>query len=132
MHANIANDFLKTYRTQATAFPVHLTIRLHDPIHGHIQCTYSNACHCLGNLPRQFRAFVAADTIVHRSETKIRTCNYHACTHLYFTYIYLYIICIDDRRKHTFLSPTDTGFKKKIISQFPCIFYPCIFVKKHL
>lgn len=86
MHANIANDFHKTYRTQATVFPVHLTIRLYDPI----QYKYSTAGHCLGNLPRQFRAFVAADTIVHRSETKIRTCNYHACTHLYyFTYIYI-------------------------------------------
>lgn len=90
MHANIANDFLKTYRTQATAFPVQLTIRLYDPIHGLIQCTYSTACHCLGNLPRQFRAFVAADIIVFRGQKfeRVTIMRVHIyILHVIYTYI---------------------------------------------
>lgn len=131
-----ANDFLGTYRTQATAFPVHLKIRLYDPIHK-VPCTMYNVQYiqCVYRLVLQaivlviFRndfAFVAADTIIYcRSETKIQTCNYHV-------YTFIFCKCIIYRRKHTFLSPTDTGFFTKIILQFPCIFYPLVFVTKHL
>lgn len=108
----LQTTFSKHIARRLLAFPVHLTIRLYDPIHGLIQYTYSTACHCLGNLPRRFRAFVAADTIVQRQKFKrvtIIRVHIYILHNIIYTYV-LNIICIDDRRKHTFLSPTDTGF----------------------
>lgn len=71
-----ANDFLSTYRTQATALPVHLTIRLYDPIHAVVPSGTMYVVRLVlqaivSVIFRNNFALVAADTIVRRPETKI-------------------------------------------------------------
>jgi uncharacterized membrane protein len=116
-----ANDFLGTYRTQATAFPVHLTIRLYDPTYTvpyNALCTriYTIYIYSIlqaivsvifrNNFARSSQPILSF--IVPRQKFERVTIMR---VHVYI--LHIHIIYIKDRRKHTFLSPTDTGLKKK-------------------